>query len=249
MAVIQSKDYFLVNGVSSASVGLYVDTPPVPPLAEQRISQWNVGLDSDYVSPDDVFEPITLQFRGLIFFPNGNFDLSPIYNFLVGAKTLAFTRFPNRYLRVLNVGDISPSQQLDGARISMGITFLCDPFKYHTSNDPVTIPELDPYITNPGTRYSRPLYKVTHSGAGCSVVVNGDNLKIKPWTSKTGLIEYPPSPIYIDAERMVAYSVFGNDKVNATKFTDGNFPFLNPGDNSAYTTGNSLEITGNWRDY
>lgn len=249
MAVITSKDYFLINGVSSATVGLYVDTPQVPPMAEQRTTQWDTGLDSDFVSPDDVWENITVSFTCFLFFRENNFDISPVYAFLKDAKTLEFTRFPDRYLKIKSIGNITPAQQIDGARIRFVISFVCDPFKYHTSNSPITMSDLDPEITNPGTRYSRPLYKVTHGGAGCSVYVNGELLKIKPWTDKNGLTTYPPTPIYIDSERMVAYSISGENKVNATKFTDGSFPFLKPGINSAYTSGNSLEITGNWRDY
>ena len=47
MGVIQSADYFIVNDVSSASVGLYVDTPPVPPMAKQRVTTWQTGMDAD----------------------------------------------------------------------------------------------------------------------------------------------------------------------------------------------------------
>ena len=62
MADITSRDYFLLDGVSSATVGLYVDTPPIPPLAKLRYTTWQTGIDMDNASPDDVFENITLSF-------------------------------------------------------------------------------------------------------------------------------------------------------------------------------------------
>lgn len=247
MAVITSPDFLIVDGVSSETIGLYIDTPPVVPMAAQRVSQWATGIDADFFQQDDVFDPVKISIPAYLFFRKSDFDLSNVYAFFANAKKIQLSRFSGRYLKIRAVSGITPAHQWDGERIKMKIDLLCDPFKYFSSNEPFSV--IDPAVTNPGTRYSRPLYKITHSGSGCNLVVNGQICKIQSWTDKNGITTQPPSPIWIDAERMIAYSMTGTQKVNATKFTDGAFPFLMPGQNTAYTTGNTLEITGNWRDY
>ena len=240
--VIQSADYFIVNGISSASVGLYVDTPPVPPMASQRVTTWQTGIDADCHSPDNVYDDIRLTINAYCFFPE-SFDLSAVYAFLADAKTLMFSRFPNRFLKVVKVDSVQPVQQWDGKRITLKIGFTCNPFKYHASNPEIAITENK--LVNPGTRYSRPLYKITHDVGGDTILsVNG----------QTCTINYRASnPIYIDSERMIAYNESG---VNQTQYTAGLFPFLAPGMNllsvvhsSGIASAASLVVKGNWRDY
>lgn len=233
MADITSRDYFVLDGVSSATVGLYVDTPPIPPLAKQRYITWKTGVDMDSTSPDDVFEDINISFSCYLFFRE-NFDLSAIYAFLQGKSTLQFSRFPDRFFKIRQIGGVTPQQQYMGSKIKFTVQFVCAPFKYHTGNPEIVVDGST--IENPGTRYSRPIYKLTHSG-GCSLTVNGETLAIAAGAA---------SPIYIDSQRMFAYN--GNGE-NQTKYTTGNFPFLQPGLNTISTTGTALSVTGNWRDY
>lgn len=242
MAEIISPDYFFINGISSETVGLYVDTPPVPPMAKQRVAVWKTGIDSDNSSPDDVWEPIQLTLSCYMF-SKENFDMSAVYAFLANARTLQISRFSSRYFKIMQVNAITPQQQHDGKRIKIQIQFACNPFKYHVSNPEIPITENK--LENPGTRYSRPLYKITHEVGGDTILsVNGQTCTINYQAS---------SPIYIDAERMIAYNDSG---VNQTQYTAGLFPFLAPGMNllsvvhsSGISSAASLTVKGNWRDY
>ncbi|MBP0975568.1 MAG: hypothetical protein J6S92_01950 [Oscillospiraceae bacterium] len=240
---ITSADYFIVNGVSSASVGLYVDTPPVPPMAKQRVTTWSTGADADGHSPDDVYENIKITVNAYSFFPD-TFDFSAVYAFLADARTLMFSRFPNRFLKVVQVDAVQPQPKWDGKRITLKISFTCEPFKYHTNN-PETDVSTERYILNPGTRYSRPVYKITFtkSANDCILSVNGQVCTIS---------RSADSPIWIDTAHMIAYN---SDRENMTQHTSGLFPFLSPGDNllSAYENNTyivqGLTVVGNWRDY
>lgn len=234
MPDIISPDYFALDGASSATVGLFVDTPIVPPMAQQRYTTWNTGIDSDASSPDDVFEDITISFSAYLFFRQNDFNLSEIYAFLAGKKNLQFSRYLNRFFKIKQLAGVEPSRSQDGNKISFVISFVCDPFKYHTVNPETAVS--GGTIENPGTRFSRPVYKITHSGA-CTLTVNGEVLEISAGAA---------SPIYIDSSRMFAHDANG---VNQTRNTKGNFPFLQPGTNTISTTGTALSITGNWRDY
>lgn len=233
---VTSPDYFELDDISSATVGLYVDTPPIPPFAQQRYTTWETGMDSPSSSPDDTWENISLTFSCYVFLKNDDFDLSAIYNFVNGKRWLQYTRFANRKFKIRQIGGIAPSQRFDGNRIKMSITFVCEPFKYHTSNNTVS-PDIDNIVTNPGTRFSRPVYTITHSGECKITVNNADELKIAAAAA---------SPIYIDAERMIAYDSQG---ANQTKYTTGFFPFLMPGANLVQATNCTVSLVGNWRDY
>lgn len=245
--LIHGRDDFAINGVSARTFGLVVDSLQPPPMAQQGYAVYSVGLDSTYTVPDDTYADVEYHIPARVLCRPDDFDNSRIYAFLQGAETITISKIAGKFFKVRQVLGITPSAAYRGQEVTYDIAFMLAPFKYHTKNPTVVMD--DPEITNPGTRYSRPLYKVTHSGSGCSLVVNGQICKIQPWTDKNGLTTYPPSPIWIDAERMVAYSMSGTSKINATKYTDGAYPFLHPGVNAAYTTGTGLEITGNWRDY
>lgn len=246
MGVIQSADYFIVNDVSSASVGLYVDTPPVPPMAKQRVTTWQTGMDADGHSPDNVYDNIKLTVNAYAFFPE-SFDLSAVYAFLADARTLMFSRFPNRFLSVVQVDAVQPQPKWDGKRITLKISFTCEPFKYHTENPETDVTQTH-LLTNPGTRYSRPVYIIKYAGQGRTYLsVNGEVCSFNPPDSTAGTM-------YIDCEKMIAYNLQNGENVNQTPYTAGKFPFLAPGNNllSAYNDAQqptTLSVVGNWRDY
>ena len=237
---IQSPDYFTIDGVSSETVGLYVDTPPIPPLAKQRYTTYKTGVDMDVSTPDDVFENITLSFSCFMFMKNDDFSLSAVYGFLQSGNKLAFSRFPNRYFKIQQLGGVNPSQQYDGNKIKLSVSFICSPFKYHTSNDEIS-PENN-IINNPGTRYSRPLYKIVKSSAGsaASITVNQ--------TDTLQLLATSPQAVTVDAEHMIAFETSGTHD-NCTRFTYGLFPFLSPGANVITCDGCTVTVIGNWRDF
>lgn len=245
MANINSTDYFTLDGVSSASVGLYVDTPPVPPMAKQRYTTWAGALDSDGCSPDDVFENITLNFDCYCFFTE-NFSLAPLYAFLQGKSTLQFSRFPDRFFKIRQVNGITPAQQFDGKRIKMNVSFVCSPFKYHTSNSEIT-PQ-NSSITNPGTRFSRPVYKITNNSAGGMVYKQTGSISVNGQTLTVDFVDsFSQRTIVVDAERMIAYE--NSTHENWTRHTSGLFPFLSPGENAIIPTNCTVTVVGNWRDY
>ena len=212
--------------------------PPVPPLARQRYTSWQNAIDGDGSTPDDTFDNITLNFDCYYFFAE-SFDLAPLYKFLQNRKTLQLTRMPDRFLKIRQLSGVTPVQQYDGSRIKMQISFVCDPFKYHTQNPEITPTEN--VIYNPGTRFSRPVYKIHKDAASgeATLTVNGQQLRI---------LSGSPQNVTVDAERMIAY---GTDSgTNCTRFTEGLFPFLAPGvENPVIASGCSVSIRGNWRDF
>lgn len=232
MALI-SSDYFTVNGISSETVGLWVDTPPAPPMASQRVTVWGGMQDFDLSAPDDVWDDITLTVQAYTFF-NDDFDLSAVYAFLADARTLGLSRFPGKHLRVRSVKQIAPKVQYDGARISVPITFVCKPFKYLDDNPETAV--TGNTVTNRGTRFCRPVWHV-QGASGTVLTVNGEAFTV------TGAAW---SEYYIDSERLMAYAPNGDSILMQTA---GNFPFLRPGTNSVSLSAGTLAVRLNERWY
>ena len=184
-------------------------------------------------TPDDEYESPEYHIRARII-GQPKFNPSPVYAFLSTARTLKLSTQEGYYFKIQQVLGINPTTSLKGNEQVYDIGFIIAPFKYYTDNEEITV-NTDT-ITNPGTRYSRPVYKITHSGA-CTLTVNGQELNIASAAS---------SPIFIDAERMFAYNSSGE---NQTKHTTGQYPFLQPGQNAIASTGAGLTVVGNWRDY
>lgn len=221
MDALISQDYILINGNSSHDVDLWIDTPPVPPMAKRRYTQYQTGADTDSVIPDDSFENISIKITAYQFF-TPDFDNRRIYHFLKDAKTLQTSRFSDFYYKVLKVFVQNPESSHNGSRIKYQIEFECEPFKYSISN---IMQEISPgIILNSGNRYSCPLWVVNPTSgiagdAQCKLTVNGEEFVIY-----NGL----QVPCCIDCQKMVAYT----ETEIITQRTSGKFPFLASGDNS-----------------
>lgn len=214
--VITAKDSMILNGVSSDTIGLYIDTPPVPPMANQRYIDYQTGADTDNTYPDDTFENIQISITAYQFYPE-NFDNRQIYDFLKNPKTLQLSRFDDYYFKVQKMTAENPESEYHGNRIRYRINFECQPFKYALKNDVIDISNGDT-VVNGGNRYSRPIWTISGNGNNVSFIVNGAVFHL------AGIA----GTIAIDCEKMLAYS--STNIINS--ITDGHFPFLQVGSNS-----------------
>lgn len=248
--IVKTRDDFYLDGVSALEYGLAVEMPqPVPP-ARQRYTTWKSG-DTDITDADDSFENIRYSITARRIKTPDDFRTSDLYAALATAKTLQLTRNADVYYKIAGIADVQTGAAAHGNELTYRITFILSPFAYHTANPWIT--PTNNVVSNPGNRYSRPLYKITHSGA-CSIAINGQVLQIAasiPIVNPDGTTgsESSGSPIFVDSERMIAYIETNNGKVNQTKFTTGLFPFLSPGSNVVAGSNCTIDLKGNWRDF
>lgn len=210
-----SKDYIYINGVSSNDYGLYIDTPPIPPMMVRRGSLYSTGAENDGFTDENGYDNITVKIRAYSFF-QPDFDNTELNWWLNGAKTLQTSRFSKYFYKVLKVSAISSSQIAEGQRIMYEIFFLCQPFKYFVDNQPIELKPLT-IIENKGKIFSRPIYKFKISGE-FKIAVNNVFFTVEN-TEKD-------REITIDCENMVVY-----DAEKHFLRTVGNFPLLNIGNN------------------
>jgi phage-related protein len=200
-------------------------------MPQQRVTVWQGAADCDLSVPDDVWEDVSLTFSAYLF-RRADFDLSAVYAYFANAKTLAFTRLPGFHYRVRSVSGIKPRVQYDGARIGLSITVSCEPFRYLDDNPELAV--TSGTVTNPGTRYARPVWHVT-GAASAVLTVNGEALTV------TGA---PSAEYYIDTERMLVYAP---DGTNILPYTVGLLPFLQPGENNVSLSAGTLKVRVNGR--
>lgn len=230
-----SKDYFKINGTSCAEVGLYCDTPTMPPMAEQRYTDYQVGADEDSSIPDDSFKDISYTLKAYAFSDGTDFNNNDIYRFLANATTLEISRYEGYYFKVKKVSAITPTVKADGRRIDYQIKFTLAPFKYGLDNEALPLTSGNT-ITNNGSRYSKPTLYVTGTG---NVVIdcNGDKMQ---------LYNLDGSEIVVDSSRLITYK--GNKMINNQ--VDGLYPMLASGNNIISWTGNAeISIKKNERWY
>lgn len=213
MVDVNSKDFFKINGVSSETVGIFVDTPSVPSMAKQRVTAYRIGTDEDLYTSDDSYEALKYK---LIFytFDRETFDNTDIYTFLADARTLEISRFPNYYFRVRQVSEVTTERQYDGKFVKYTATFTLAPFKYKTDNEWLTINSGD-IVVNSGTRYCNPLLELTGAGE-TDFIFNGVVFRL--------LFPDNGQTVVADSERKIVYD--RDTKALLYNYSAGKFPLL-----------------------
>lgn len=231
------SDWFKINGISSNSLGLLVDTPAVPPMARQRFTTYQVGTDEDGTYPDNSFEDITYN---LIFYTiaRQDFDNTDIYAFLANAETLEISRLSGYYYKIRQLALDNPENLFRGDKIRYKLNFKLAPFRYFAEKSAISLTQNGGTVQNNGTRYSKPIFEIVGTG-DISINVNGKNFEIKGLSDSQKVI--------VDSSKYITYSgseLFHNRTV-------GQYPFLNVGENVVSWGGNveNVEISRNERCY
>ncbi len=244
--VIRSKEHFIIGTTTgttkSSDIGLNVEFLQPVPMAVQQYTEWQTGADMSGASPDNYFENIEYDITARVLRNPTAFASSEIYALFANARTMTLSNVPGYFYRIRKVLGIVPeaAPELKGNEIIYTISLELAPFKYHLSNAEQTV--TGGTIENPGTRYSRPIYKIIGRAAGnttTKLTVNGQQLTLSELTDAS-------TTIYIDTERMLIYD---QANTNLMPKSSGILPFLAPGVNTASVTAGTLSITGNWRSY
>lgn len=231
-----SNDRVFINGVSSDSIDIYVDTPPVPAPAVRRYNVYSTGSDEDTTIPDETYEDVPYELTCYDFKkPSDYSSSSKVYEFFQNAKTLTISRYPGVYFKVRQVV-VYTETEYDANRIRYRVSFLLAPFKYLSENPEITIDSGD-FVKNEGNRYSKPTFYINATG-DITLEVNGERFQIT-------LDGY--NSIVVECGK---YAVFKDGKL-LTCVTSGKFPFLAPGQNRIVYSGSvqSFKLKVNARCY
>ncbi|MDE6035893.1 MAG: hypothetical protein K2G36_08305 [Ruminococcus sp.] len=232
---MRSKDWFKINGISSYTVEIYVDTPSVPPMAQQYYTTYQTNFDENSTYSDNIFDDITYSITFYTFYKD--FDNTDIYSFLADAQTLEISRLPRYYYKIRQLSLDNPENVFRGEKIRYKLNFRLAPFRYFTENPAISVLN-GSVISNNGTRYSKPTLRIVGTG-DISVNVNDLTFEVK------GLSEN--QEIIIDSSKFITYS--GNELFHNR--TTGKYPLLAVGENVISWSGNvkNVEISKNERCY
>jgi phage-related protein len=233
---VSDTEKFSLDGVSSDTLGLFVDFLAPVPLADQRYTDFNTGADEQGVTPDDVFNNIQYQIRFYTFLPD-DYNDTAIKAFCYGKSVLTLSRFPDYFFKIKKTSLQAADGSGYGKRIDYILTLTLAPFRYTVDNEQITLASGDS-IVNSHTRYSKPEFEIIGTG-DITLTVNGAEFAVKGLETNQTII--------IDSARHVTYS---GDTLLIGK-TEGKYPLLDVGSNTVSWTGtvSSVKYKGNWRDY
>lgn len=240
---VSSPDWFKLDGVLCDTMGLYCDTPQIPPMAKKRFTTFKFGSDEDGVYSDDSFENVKYTLTAFKFpmSKSANFYDTALFAWIQSAKKLELSRYSGYYFKIRTIDGIQPVTRSDGMRIDYKISMTLSPFRYHTSNDEFALPN-DGVITNTGTRYSKPIIKFAMTPQDATITTNGVPLVISQAASAT---------VTIDSNRMLIYKTVDNENISIMEHTEGKLPLFSVGTNLVTVSSNVSNVTviGNWRCY
>ena len=224
----ESPDYLIIDeSRNSNDIGIWVDTPPMPPMAEQVHREISIpGREESLTIIDDTFKDIPLAVKAYVF--DNAYDMTAVYTWLRGATKLRF-KDDDYYYRVKQVKPPTLNYKGHG-RTMITLNFVVSPFRYILADATVISTETTTTVQNLGNIYCRPRYKIYGSGTLTLRVDNNVNNQLKI----TGVDEY----VIVDAERMLVY------KDSATFLqNEGVIPFLDVGSSEVKVLPQSLNDT------
>lgn len=226
------RDYIIINGVSSDTVGLYVDTPPMPSYQAPVTEAIVIPGRSETITVDQsTREDREVSISGYLF-DDTAFEPDDLYSYLSTAKTLITSKSGKYFYKVNHLQSIIPTYQGNGKQF-LQIVFQCSPYRYSVSND-VTVYERDEFwVNNTGSYYCQPIYKIYGNGT-IDFKVNGDE-------ANKLIIPRVDGYVTVDAEKILCH------KENVIVKSKGQIPFLQTGQNLIQTNASKVEIILNER--
>ena len=148
MSAITGRDYIVINGVSSETVGLYIDTPPMPPMQPRNFQNVVIPNRPETLTMQDVTRSdIQIDINAYLFDDEQSADPSEIYALI-------------------------PAYQGHGKQL-LTISFICSPYRYSTDNEASEITQLPSVVKNSGSIFCQPIYKLYGNGE-LTLTVNED---------------------------------------------------------------------------
>ena len=231
--MITSKDYILINGVSSDTVGLYIDTPPMPQMQAQKFQQITVpGRAEQITFKERVMEDIQVDISAYLFSDEYSAVPDAIYAYLCNAETLMTSKSSEFYYKVRRVLNVVPTYKGHGKQF-IQLSFICSPFRYSVENSTISVTSNEFWISNNGTYYCQPTYRLNGNGT-LILEVNED-------TENRLIIENVSGHVIVDAEKLLVH------KNNVIAKSKGQIPFMALGKNKIKHNATSIEIVKNER--
>lgn len=242
---------FAFGNKTSEDFGIHCTQYTLQKMAGRPYTSYNVlGKSEPEIEVQVHFQPVVIDVECDVIAKDVFEKLEEIKGWLFNSAQGVFIdeRQPNRYRTAVVADEITVKMECD-TYASLNIRFLCSALLYDIENDPVVIEESETSITNGGTIYSEPVYKLQllpydEAAAGIVNFFVGSNYIQLDLTDP----EHYKHDIVLDAVRQIVY--YADTKQEIMSSTFGLVPMLLIGSNFIYWDNpliSRIEITKNER--
>ncbi len=229
-----AQSFFIWNGTDCRSKGIIMRGHAPIIRAEERVKHVEIpGLAGDLTETEgeNIFnsyiQTVSISVRG-------GYNVREVFRWLRGSGYVTFSSEPDRMQAARIIGAVTLNKHSHNLDFWNGeVQFYCQPLKQKLQEEKVTISSSGSSVRNEGDVEAKPLWKVTASGSTVVITAGGKTLTLTDYSA--GLVAW------VDSESMMVLK--GDRSADWTKWSSGDFPVLQPGNNTVTGSGwSSLEI-------
>lgn len=226
--------YYTLDGVDCRTVGIHVLEYPDIVIPTRRTKKYEVpgGTSVIIYDGDWGYDDIEKTIRCTV---DEDADLTAVSEFLTpGIREIVFGNEPEYCFRGMCQQSVELYKAIRARKKrNYQMTYICEPFKRLAFPGDDIVMTQNGSIEHPGTARSCPIIKIEGSGNIDLCFRGTDHFTVNGLESAT--------PIIIDTDRMIATTVSG--LIDKTGMTEGDFPYLYPGENALTWTGSVTQVT------
>ena len=225
------QSYFIWKNKDCRSMGVIMRGPAPIIRAEERVKHVEIPGRSGDMTETEGENIFNSYIQTVEISVRGGFRVREIYKWLRGAGYVTFSGEPDRRQQARVIGAITldkVSRNID--HWAGTVQFYCQPMKEKLQEETVTITSSGTNVQNGGDVDSKPRITMTASGSSALVTAGGKSILCMSLTS---------GHIYVidSATSEVVDITNAASPVNWTNQSTGEFPVLNPGQNSVTGSG------------
>ena len=229
-----AQSFFIWNGTDCRSKGIIMRGPAPIIRAEERVKHVEIpGRAGDLTETEgeNIFnsyiQTVSISVRG-------GYNVREVFRWLRGSGYVTFSSEPDRMQAARIIGAVTLNKHSHNLDFWNGeVQFYCQPLKQKLQEEKVTISSSGSSVRNEGDVEAKPLWKMTASGSTMVITAGGKTLTLTDYSA--GLVAL------VDSESMMVLK--GDRSADWTKWSSGDFPVLQPGNNTVTGSGwSSLEI-------
>lgn len=231
------QSFFIWNGRDCRSMGVNLRGPVPIVRPEERVRHVEIPGRSGDLTETEGENIYNSYIQTASISVRGGFHVRDVYKWLRGAGYVTFSGEPDRRQKARIIGAVTlnrHSRNLD--KWEGEVQFYCQPLKELLHEETVTIGSSGTVIRNNGDVIAKPKIIVNAGAAGQDIgmVIGGNALRI----NMTGMAD---TGCVVDCESMTVTNYAGF--ADLTYLSSGDFPILNPGNNTVtFVNASSLEI-------
>ncbi len=226
--------YFIWNGTDCRSMGIVLQGPIPIIRPEERVKHIEIPGRSGDLTELEGEEIYNSYIQTATIMVHGGYRVREIYNWLKGSGYVTFHGEPDRRQPARIIGAITLNKHSKNLDWWVGeVQFYCQPLKQLLTEKKTDITSSGAGIRNAGDVKEKPMILVTCSGSTPTITIGGKSFVMNECTS--GM------KFWIDSEAGI--STNENKTSDWTKWSEGEFPQLEPGNNTVTGSGwSKLEV-------